>query len=65
MILTVNGDQDRAILNVVSSAFSNAGQKCSACSLLLVERSTYEDEIFQSKLRDAVLVCARVVFGIR
>ncbi|MPM23464.1 1-pyrroline-5-carboxylate dehydrogenase [bioreactor metagenome] len=55
MILTVNGDQDRAILNVVSSAFSNAGQKCSACSLLLVERSTYEDEIFQSKLRDAVL----------
>ena len=55
MILTVNGDQDRAILNVVSSAFSNAGQKCSACSLLLVERSTYEDAIFQSKLRDAVL----------
>lgn len=55
MILTVNGDQDRAILNVVSSAFSNAGQKCSACSLLLVERSTYEDEIFQAKLRDAVL----------
>jgi len=36
IILTGSGDQDHAILNVVSSAFSNAGQKCSACSLLLV-----------------------------
>lgn len=53
MILTASGDRDHAILNVVSSAFGNAGQKCSACSLLLVERSVYEDENFQSKLIDA------------
>ena len=54
MILTGSGDQDHAILNVVSSAFSNAGQKCSACSLLLVEKSIYNDPTFKSKLKDAV-----------
>jgi len=54
IILTGNGDQDHAILNIVSSAFSNAGQKCSACSLLLVDKKTYNDTSFQSKLKDAV-----------
>ena len=53
IILTASGDRDHAILNIVSSAFGNAGQKCSACSLLLVERSVYEDESFRSKLIDA------------
>jgi RHH-type proline utilization regulon transcriptional repressor/proline dehydrogenase/delta 1-pyrroline-5-carboxylate dehydrogenase len=54
IILTGNGDQDHAILNVVTSAFSNAGQKCSACSLLLVDKKIYNNKIFQSKLKDAV-----------
>ncbi|MDR1021998.1 MAG: bifunctional proline dehydrogenase/L-glutamate gamma-semialdehyde dehydrogenase [Prevotellaceae bacterium] len=54
IIVTANADQDHAILNVVSSAFSNAGQKCSACSLLLVDKKTYHDETFKSKLKDAV-----------
>ena len=54
IILTGNGDQDHAILNVISSAFSNSGQKCSACSLLLVDKKTYNDEVFRTKLRDAV-----------
>ncbi|MDR1526996.1 MAG: bifunctional proline dehydrogenase/L-glutamate gamma-semialdehyde dehydrogenase [Dysgonamonadaceae bacterium] len=54
IILTGQGDQDHAILNVVSSAFGNAGQKCSACSLLLVDKKTYNDKTFQSKLKDAV-----------
>ena len=54
IIITGNADQDHAVLNVVSSAFSNAGQKCSACSLVLVERKIYEDATFQSKLKDAV-----------
>lgn len=53
IILTASGDRDHAIMNIVSSAFGNAGQKCSACSLLLVERSVYEDESFQSKMKDA------------
>jgi RHH-type proline utilization regulon transcriptional repressor/proline dehydrogenase/delta 1-pyrroline-5-carboxylate dehydrogenase len=55
MIITANADQDHAILNVVSSAFGNAGQKCSSCSLLLVDKKTYEDESFKSKLKDAVM----------
>ncbi|GHT78433.1 proline dehydrogenase [Bacteroidia bacterium] len=54
IILTGNGDQDHAILNVVTSAFGNAGQKCSACSLLLVDKKIYHDKTFQSKLKDAV-----------
>jgi len=54
IIVTANADQDHAILNVVSSAFSNAGQKCSACSLLLVDKKTYNDANFQAKLKDAV-----------
>lgn len=53
IILTASGDRDHAILNIVTSAFGNAGQKCSACSLLLVERSVYEDKNFQDKLKDA------------
>lgn len=54
MILTGNGDQDHTILNVVASAFGNAGQKCSACSLLLVDKDIYNDEAFKQKLKDAV-----------
>jgi RHH-type proline utilization regulon transcriptional repressor/proline dehydrogenase/delta 1-pyrroline-5-carboxylate dehydrogenase len=54
IIVTANADQDHAILNVVSSAFSNAGQKCSACSLLLLDKKIYNDETFKSKLKDAV-----------
>lgn len=53
IILTASGDRDHAIMNIVSSAFGNAGQKCSACSLLLVERSVYEDKSFREKLIDA------------
>lgn len=53
MILTSKGDRDKAIMNAVASAFGNAGQKCSACSLLLVERDVFEDKAFRSKLIDA------------
>ncbi|HNX89049.1 MAG TPA: bifunctional proline dehydrogenase/L-glutamate gamma-semialdehyde dehydrogenase [Paludibacteraceae bacterium] len=54
IILTASGDRDHAIQNVVKSAFGNAGQKCSACSLLLLEKSVYDDPSFKSKLIDAV-----------
>ena len=53
VILTASGDRDHAIMNVVTSAFGNAGQKCSACSLFLVEKSVYEDKDFQNKMKDA------------
>jgi len=54
IILTSCGDRDHAIQNIVTSAFSNAGQKCSACSLLLLEREVYNDPDFKTKLTDAV-----------
>ena len=52
MILSAKGDRDHAIMNACRSAFGNAGQKCSACSLLLVERSVYENPEFFEKLKD-------------
>ena len=52
IILTASGDRDHAIMNICASAFGNAGQKCSACSLLLVERSVYNDPEFRHKLID-------------
>ena len=51
MILSAKGDRNHAIMNACRSAFGNAGQKCSACSLLLVERSVYNEEFFE-KLKD-------------
>lgn len=54
IIVTASADRDHAIQNIVSSAFSNAGQKCSACSLLILDTSIYHDEEFKNKLRDAV-----------
>ncbi|MCH5178347.1 MAG: bifunctional proline dehydrogenase/L-glutamate gamma-semialdehyde dehydrogenase [Prevotellaceae bacterium] len=52
MILSAKGDRDHAIMNACRSAFGNAGQKCSACSILLVERSVYNDPEFFDKLKD-------------
>lgn len=52
MILSAKGDRDHAIMNACRSAFGNAGQKCSACSLLLVERSVYDNPEFFEKLTD-------------
>ncbi|MCH5319544.1 MAG: bifunctional proline dehydrogenase/L-glutamate gamma-semialdehyde dehydrogenase [Paramuribaculum sp.] len=52
MILSAKGDRDHAIMNACRSAFGNAGQKCSACSILLVERSVYDNPEFMEKLKD-------------
>ena len=52
IILTAKGDRCHAIMNACHSAFSGAGQKAGSCSLLLVERSVYEDADFQEKLKD-------------
>ncbi|MEO0446971.1 MAG: bifunctional proline dehydrogenase/L-glutamate gamma-semialdehyde dehydrogenase [Verrucomicrobiota bacterium] len=53
MVITAAADLDQAVLHLVQSAFGHAGQKCSAASLALVERSVYEDASFAEKLRDA------------
>ncbi|MDY0117383.1 MAG: bifunctional proline dehydrogenase/L-glutamate gamma-semialdehyde dehydrogenase [Sulfurimonadaceae bacterium] len=54
-IVTALCDRDQAIKNVVASAFNNSGQKCSATSLLVLERELYEDKEFKEMLRDATL----------
>jgi RHH-type proline utilization regulon transcriptional repressor/proline dehydrogenase/delta 1-pyrroline-5-carboxylate dehydrogenase len=52
-IVTAMADRDLAIRHVVHSAFSHAGQKCSATSLLILERELYDDEAFRDALCDA------------
>jgi RHH-type transcriptional regulator, proline utilization regulon repressor / proline dehydrogenase / delta 1-pyrroline-5-carboxylate dehydrogenase len=52
-IVTAMSDRDQAIKNVIYSAFGNTGQKCSATSLLVLEKEVYEDENFKKQLIDA------------
>ncbi|MGD8842247.1 MAG: bifunctional proline dehydrogenase/L-glutamate gamma-semialdehyde dehydrogenase [Gammaproteobacteria bacterium] len=53
-IVTAMADRDQAIKNVLHSAFSHSGQKCSATSLLILEEEVYEDAAFKTALCDAV-----------
>lgn len=52
-IVTAMSDRDLAIKNVLHSAFSHAGQKCSATSLLLLEAEVYDDPNFKRMLVEA------------
>ncbi len=54
LVITSSADIDLAVKDLVQSAFGHAGQKCSAASLAIVERSLYEDPLFCAQLRDAV-----------
>ena len=53
-IVTALSDRDQAIKNVLHSAFTHSGQKCSATSLLILESEVYHDEKFRAALCDAV-----------
>jgi RHH-type proline utilization regulon transcriptional repressor/proline dehydrogenase/delta 1-pyrroline-5-carboxylate dehydrogenase len=53
-IVTALSDRDLAVKHVVQSAFGHAGQKCSATSLLILEREVHEDPEFRRALCDAV-----------
>ena len=53
IVLTAAADLDLAVGDVVRSAFGHAGQKCSAASLVIVERSVLDDGRFLRKLADA------------
>ncbi len=53
-IVSSLSDHDLAIKNVLHSAFSHSGQKCSATSLLLLEEELYRDSRFRETLVDAV-----------
>lgn len=53
MIVTALADRDLAVHTIVHSAFFHAGQKCSACSLAILEEEVYNDESFRRQLVDA------------
>jgi RHH-type proline utilization regulon transcriptional repressor/proline dehydrogenase/delta 1-pyrroline-5-carboxylate dehydrogenase len=53
-IVTALADRDQAIKHILHSAFSHAGQKCSATSLLLLEGEVYDDRAFRRTLCEAV-----------
>ncbi|HAZ66764.1 MAG TPA: proline dehydrogenase, partial [Opitutae bacterium] len=53
LIVTPAADTDLAIKDIVKSAFGHAGQKCSACSLLVLTGDLGKDAAFLRQLRDA------------
>ena len=53
LIITNLADRDLAIKDLLHSAFSFSGQKCSACSLAIIEAEVYDDPHFLRQLRDA------------
>ncbi|GIT99798.1 bifunctional protein PutA [Sulfurovum sp. TSL6] len=53
-IVTALADRDQAIKNVIVSAFHNSGQKCSATSLLVLEKELFNDEAFKQTLKEGV-----------
>jgi len=52
-IVTALSDRDQAIKNILHSAFSNAGQKCSATSLVILEKEVFDDPRFRRQFVDA------------
>ncbi len=55
-IVTAVSDRDQAIKHILHSAFSHAGQKCSATSLLLLQAENYDDPNFRAALCEAVQI---------
>ncbi len=54
IVITGGADLDLALRDLVRSAFGHAGQKCSAASLAILERSLYDDQRFLTRLADTV-----------
>jgi len=52
IIIDDDADLDQAVSGVIASAFGYAGQKCSACSRLIIVGSAYEETI--ARLKNAV-----------
>jgi len=53
LIITSMADRDLAVKDLIQSAFGYSGQKCSACSLAILEKEVYDDPNFRRQLRDA------------
>jgi RHH-type proline utilization regulon transcriptional repressor/proline dehydrogenase/delta 1-pyrroline-5-carboxylate dehydrogenase len=56
IIVDADADLDDAVRGVISSAFGYAGQKCSACSRVIVLRSIHE--VFARRLADSTMSLA-------
>lgn len=54
IIVTPHADLDLAVRDVVNSAFGHAGQKCSACSTVILVGSVGRSRRFHDQLLDAV-----------
>lgn len=54
LIMMSSCDRDLAIRDLIQSAFSYSGQKCSSASLAIVDREIYEDPHFWKQLIDGV-----------
>ena len=53
IVVTASADIDTAAKDIIDSALE-AGQKCSASSLTILETSIYENPAFFRQLKDAV-----------
>ncbi len=53
IIVSGLSDRDLAIKDLIQSAFGHAGQKCSACSIAILEGEVYDDAHFLAQLKDA------------
>lgn len=53
IVVSAMADREQAVKDIVQSAFGHAGQKCSACSVVICEAEVYEDATFRRQLRDA------------
>lgn len=54
IVVTDAADRDLAIRDILTSAFSYSGQKCSAASLVVAEAAVFDDHAFRRRLVDAV-----------
>jgi RHH-type proline utilization regulon transcriptional repressor/proline dehydrogenase/delta 1-pyrroline-5-carboxylate dehydrogenase len=54
LVVSAMSDREQAILNATRSAFGYSGQKCSALSVLVLEREVFRSAAFRHKLEDAV-----------
>ena len=55
LIVTAMSDRDLAVRDIISSAFGHSGQKCSACSLAILEAEVFDDPDFKRQLSDAAV----------
>jgi RHH-type proline utilization regulon transcriptional repressor/proline dehydrogenase/delta 1-pyrroline-5-carboxylate dehydrogenase len=53
IIVTAMADRSLAIQEIIQSAFSHNGQKCSSASLAILEAEVYDDPRFREQLKEA------------